>query len=604
MRKNRPFASPPVQLVTEPPQFTSVGQSPLPLAFLLAWLMSAAVVLVSRFFNAADLGYDLTAQFQAAQNLLAGRGLTTYLPTTGDIADALTLQTLTHFPSGFSLCAAALMALGATPGTALKILSAAATMLGWWGWARLAFAYMEEGWRSGGLWRGVAIAIAILTPLLFTPSWSGTDIILWAALPWVLMLVVRSQARQTGGWLRLDAIAGALTGACVLMRYASLFLAGFVFLAIACQCRLRPALSFRRVIAFAAGFLPFVAVQSYVNFILASQPATPGGVALNSGILSTLERGWDGLFHVSMINAPVFFWLSERRIEWVMDGPYQLLGLALTAVVFLSPVILAVAKHGRLTSEMWHDVRVVAAGVFVFLPVFLLLCETLGMYDYALDSRYYLPLVPLAVFVAYSIAQGHFRSPSLSAVVRLTAHGYLAAFLMVTTVNVVLLVMPGARGQFRRTMLLGTSELHSWPSTRVSYEFSPARDYVLSAMKAAPDALLLTNLPHWFWADPAVDSSRILPLEPCNRPWIGRVTGPAHLIIFAADRGGPLQELYWFESLAEPTRADCFERLPPFDLVRRFPDEGLKLLRVEIPEGMSVALKDSTASPAGLRESR
>ena len=92
------------------------GQSPLPLAFLLAWLLSAAVVLVCRFFNAADLGYDLTAQFQAAQNLLAGRGLTIYWPTTGDIADALTLQTLTHFPSGFSLCAAALMALGAGPG--------------------------------------------------------------------------------------------------------------------------------------------------------------------------------------------------------------------------------------------------------------------------------------------------------------------------------------------------------------------------------------------------------------------------------------------------------------------------------------------------------
>ena len=340
-------------------------------------------------------------------------------------------------------------------------------------------------------------------------------------------------------------------------------------------------------------------MQSYVNFILASQPATPGGVALNSGILRTLERGWDGLFHISMINAPVFFWLSERRIDWLMDGPYQLLGLALTAVVFLSPVILAVAKHGRLTSEMWHDVRVVAACLFVSLSVFLLLCEALGRYDYALDRRHYMPVVPLAVFVAYLVAQAQFRLQSrIFAVIRLTARGYLAAFLIVAVVGALLLMMPGARGQFRRTMLLGTSELHSWPSTRVSYEFSPARDYVLSVMKAAPDALLLTNLPHWFWADPAVDHSRILPLEPCDRPWIGRVTGPARLIIFAADRGGPLQELYWFESLAEPTRADCFERLPPFDLVRRFPDEGLKLLHVEIPEGMSVALKDATASPA------
>ena len=246
MWKNRLLAKLPVQFAPNASHSTSAGQCPPPLRFLLPWLLSACVVLVSRFLHAADLGYDLTFQFQAAQNLLAGRGLTTYAPTTGDLADPLTLETLTHFPSGFSLCAAALMALGFGPGTALKILGAAATMLGWWGWARLAFAYMEEGWRSGGLWRGVAIAIAILTPLLFTPSWSGTDIILWAALPWVLILVVRSQARQTGGSLRLDAVAGALTGFCVLVRYASLFLAGFVLLAIACQCRLRPALSFRR----------------------------------------------------------------------------------------------------------------------------------------------------------------------------------------------------------------------------------------------------------------------------------------------------------------------------------------------------------------------
>ena len=533
MWKSRLLGKLPVQFAPNASHSTSAGQCPPPLRFLLPWLFSACVVLVSRFVHAADLGYDLTFQFQAAHNLLAGRGLTTFSPTTGDLADPLTLETLTHFPSGFSLCAAALMALGFGPGTALKIMGAAAMMLGWWGWARLAFAYMEEGWRRNGLWRGVAIAIAILTPLLFTPSWSGTDIILWAALPWVLMLVVRSQARQTGRWLRLDAIAGALTGACVLVRYASLFLAGFVFLAIACQCRLRPALSFRRVIAFAAGFLPFLVVQSYVNFILASQPATPGGVALNSGILSILERGWDGLFHVSMINAPVFFWLSERRIEWLIDGPYQLLGLALTAVVFLSPVILAVAKHGRLTSEMWHDVRVVAAGLFVSLSVFLLLFEALGRYDYALDRRHYMPVVPLAVFVAYLLAQAQFRLHSrIFAVIRFTARGYLAAFLIVAVVGALLLMMPGARGQFRRTMLLGTSELHSWPSTRVSYEFSPARDYVLSVMKAAPDALLLTNLPHWFWADPAVDQLENPPAR-TMRPPLG----------WARDRSGPSNNL-------------------------------------------------------------
>ena len=595
MWKTRPLARPLLQFTPDARPSGSPAQGPLPLPFLLPWLSSAGCVLVGRFFHAADLGYDLTAQLQAAQNLLAGRGLTTYWPTTGDIADPLTLQTLTHFPSGFSLCAAALMALGAGPGLALKIVGAAAMMLGWWGWARLAFAYMEEGWRQNGLWKWIAIAIAVLTPLLFTLSWSGTDIILWAAIPWVLVLVVRSQALQSQGALRLDAIAGALTGFCVLVRYASLFLAGFVLLAIVCQCRWRRALLFRRAIAFSAALLPFLAVQTYIDTVLASAPAAPGGIALNSGILTALERGWDGLFHVSTISAPVFFWLSGRRIEWLMDPPYQLFGLALTAVLFSSPVILAVARHGRLTSEIWHDVRMVAAFLFVFLPVFLLLCETLGTYDYALDHRYYMPLVPLAVFVAYLVARSPFSLPGrLSAVIRLTARGYLAAFLIVAVTGVLLLVMPGARGRFRRTMLLGTTELHPWPSTRVSYEFSPARDYVLNALKAAPEALLLTSLPNWFWADPAVDRSKILRIEPCDSVWVMRVTGPVRLMILAADLGGPLQELY-FDASLEQGRAECYERLPPFDLVQRFPDEGLKLLHVEIPAGVRIALKEVTA---------
>ena len=179
MWKNRLLAKLPVQFAPNASHSTSAGQCLPPLRFLLPWLLSACVVLVSRFLHAADLGYDLTFQFEAAQNLLAGRGLTTYgQKVTGDLANPLTLQILTHFPSGFSLCAAVLMALGFGPGTALK---------SWEQLPRCSGGGVGRGSRSptwkraggaDGLWRGVAIAIAILTPLLFTPSWSGTDIIL------------------------------------------------------------------------------------------------------------------------------------------------------------------------------------------------------------------------------------------------------------------------------------------------------------------------------------------------------------------------------------------------------------------------------------------
>ena len=89
MWKSRLLGKLPVQFAPNASHSTSAGQCPPPLRFLLPWLFSACVVLVSRFVHAADLGYDLTFQFQAAHNLLAGRGLTTFSPTTGDLADPL-----------------------------------------------------------------------------------------------------------------------------------------------------------------------------------------------------------------------------------------------------------------------------------------------------------------------------------------------------------------------------------------------------------------------------------------------------------------------------------------------------------------------------------
>ena len=55
--------------------------------FLMLWLCSAALVMVVRFLHAAALGYDLALQIQAAQNLLAGRGLSLYRHAGPDLAE-------------------------------------------------------------------------------------------------------------------------------------------------------------------------------------------------------------------------------------------------------------------------------------------------------------------------------------------------------------------------------------------------------------------------------------------------------------------------------------------------------------------------------------
>lgn len=587
-----PAARPPDTL---DPSLTSLPRAAAVTAFLVPWLCAAGVVVVSRFLHAADLGYDLTAQLQAAQNLLAGKGLTVYSPVTHDLADPLALVTLTHFSAGYSLSAALLLALGADSGLALKVLGATATVLGWWGWGNLAYAYAVEGWRQAASSRWVARAIAVVTPLLFTPPWNGTDIFLWAAMPWVFAQIVRPPGQRS---VRLDVTAGLLTGFCVLMRYASLFLAGFALLVIACQCRFRPALLLRRGGGYTAGLLPFLATQLYVFSTLSGGSASPGGIALGSSSGVALERAWNGLTQFTTVNAAAFFWVPQRRLDLLMSaGTLHWLGVALALAVCLLPAVVVLAKRERLTWSLWHDVRFVAPCLFLFLPLFLWLCEIEGSgYEYARDSRYYAPLVPLVVFVAYYIVHAKLHAPGrLAALLRLTSGVYLMLFLSVTVVQAAFLVVPGKRGEFRRQMFLGVSQLRPWPSERLTYEFSPARKYVLNILATAPGLILITNMPNWFYADPQVDRSRIQRIEPCNPFWFVRLTGPARLLLFVVDREGPVQELYWFEGPAEPLRAYCYERLPPFKLLRRFPEEGLKLLEVEIPGGTQIALQDTNA---------
>jgi hypothetical protein len=560
--------------------------------FLLPWLGSAAAVVFARFLHSADLGYDLTLQFQAAENLIRGNGLSIYGPATDNLTDPLSLQTLTHFPSGYSLCAAILMLLGADPGLALKILGGTATLVGWWGWGHLAFAYMRDRWQESASCRWTAFAVAVVTPLLYTLRWSGTDIFAWAAMPWLLLLVVRPDEPQQQDNVRMDALAGVIAGVCILIRYASVFLAGFVTLAIAFQCR-RPFLLLRRLGAFAVGLLPFLAWQTYVNVVLSNRPALPGGIELNTDVASGAERAWNGLSHLMTVNAVLLFW-SPRGAELVLPGnAYQSVGIALGLAILFIPLAVGAVRSIRWAREVPHDVCVVATLLFVLLPLFLLACEIAGTgYPYARDPRHYSPLIPLAVLVAYSISGSNVRS-RLFAPVRYSALTYVAAFLTISVAGTILLTVPGNRGESRREMLMGVSTLHPWPSMSLSYDYSPARNHVLETVRANPGAILLTNTPNWFYADPTVDWSRLQALESCSRRWFSHAAGPTRLLILAADRNGPVQELYALATLATPERVPCYERLPPFRLIRRFPDEELKFMEVEIRQGLLVDLRNA-----------
>ena len=140
--------------------------------------------------------------------------------------------------------------------------------------------FFSEGLERGRVWRCAGFAVAICSPLLFTPAWHGTDIFLWAALPWVFGWVVRASDENAPGGAWFDLLAGAVCGLCVLMRYSSISLVAYAGFLILCQSKACLKVSARRAGAFAAGLLPLLALQVYLNNFVSAVEARPGDSAV------------------------------------------------------------------------------------------------------------------------------------------------------------------------------------------------------------------------------------------------------------------------------------------------------------------------------------
>jgi hypothetical protein len=559
---------------------------------LPVWLGSAAIVTVARFFQAVDPGYDLGLQLQATHNLLAGRGLATFSEPGPNLSQPNVLVPLTYFPAGYSLAAAALASVGLDVATTLKVLGAVATMLGWWGWARLARSFIGDA-IARPLWKWTAIAIAVCTPLLFTQPWGGTDIFLWAVVPWVIECTVTAANDGTAKAWKFDWLAGTLCGFALQMRYASVFLVVYVAGVIVCQTRLRVRETFYRWTTFGIGLLPALLLQTYLNYFrVNNSPVLPGGLlSAETSLSSRLETGILSLRNANYLWA---FWIPGEFAGSLFpvrrSGLSPFLLVLLVAAFALLMIAFALYRGAaRLTAR---DSRLVALGLFPAIPLFLLACMTLSAANYLGDLRYFWPAVPLSVLVAYSIAS--FRHPEqrrmTGGVLRPIATLYVFGYVGVTLVYVFFLFMPGRIGTTERGRLMAGSPDH-WPSMVVTHEYSAARRFVLEQLKKDPNALLVVSAGGAFYWDPAVDASRIHDTN-CGGSEPRYFEGPVRILIYTFDEGEPDQVWRYSgnSTLGFRTRATCFERLQDRRLLRRFPDEHMKVLEASVARGQRISL--------------
>lgn len=548
--------------------------------FVAIWVMSAAVLSFLRFLNTAELSYDATIQIEAAQHLLMGKGLSTYALAASDLAQPLPLSRMTSWPCGYSLVIAGLIAAGCNLAIAVKLIGLAATVLGWWGWGRLAYAYMGPSFASSRGWFWSACSVAAFTPMQLTFVWGGTDILLWAIVPWALIFVHHGSDAEARWWI--DAATGCLCGTAVLMRYAGIGLAGYCLFLVLWQSGCSARTLARRWGAFFLGIFPFVCLQLFVNVGL-ERFSGPASLDYASGWADRIERLSQGLYLLSCANAAVVFWLPRWCAEtFVQSGRYSFWLFGLTLSMFALPFVLAI-KQGHGIANASRDLRVTAAGFLIFMPLFLWACMAAGSHTYAGDHRYYYPLVPLVLFACWSLA--HSDKPSKGASfsgVRCVALSYVSAYVVFGCAVMLVAVLPVARGKGSRGRIIATNRYSVSHPTQLAYELSPSRTKLIEFLRNEPGSVLLTNLEGWFFAEPAIDRSRLHRFGELSR--FHDLAGPVRVLIFALDTGASVEEL----ARAKGPITTFFESIPNLRVVARFPEEYTTILEARLAAGEKV----------------
>ena len=453
--------------------------------------MAAALFLtLLRVVAPFEIGKDQAVQLEAARRLVSGLGLTStyFVSHSSDISQRPTPKVLTWWPPGFSLIAAAFMSISLSLATGLRVVYGAVTLVGWWGWKRTMSAFVRPA--GAAMW---PLALAALLPVFFTPPWSGTDIFLWAAVPYVIAWLATPPADRKSTTLVL--CAGLLAGLLFSIRYgsASLLLGGLLIL-LRLDWRTPSALMRRGALFTAAAAVPMAASVAFVRLV--SDRSLPtyvnvegngGGVA---GLLSKLATGLPTL-SVLLIGSPI----AEHVAS---DSPWPFVGLAIGALalggVLALPIIISATQLPGVHSQ---DERIKAAACVLPLAccLFLITFTVFNTSDYnpVGTARYYEPFVLTGVLTWMAVAAAE-RLPSLArsigAAMLATVFAYYLVYLPLHA------VVRRDGGQLVRTVLgitLARSTRNA--STSVPLAFPSSETYSMKEGSRAAMLGLLSRYP-------------------------------------------------------------------------------------------------------------
>lgn|GEM_PF-2359801 len=492
-------------------------------------LISALFLCLVRFLAPVEMNWDQAVQLEAAHRLVNGLGLTsTFFPPPFDpveissnLNQTPTPQYVTWWPPGFSLLVASLLFLGLPLATTLKLIFGGTTLLGWLGWAILGQHFLAKPLSFGAFRIPVQLPLAALLPIFYTPRWVGTDLFLWAGVPFAVIFLFNSRVSQQFKWVSL-VYAGLVFGFLVPIRYSSIFIAIAAFLILfqlnASTLKTLADYIFslfktlRKYVIFLASSLVFlIPLALYNNFAGSNKPAS--SLYANPDVTSTTIPGLPEFVSFtssfSSLGDAISSILKSSSTIATLSGipikpfaaflntypPINLLHGSFCLLLALAlPLILLNRTQNSDPGQEKPDLALSLAMMPTAL-VLLLVASTFAQdYDFVGTPRYYIPVFLATIFLAYEFTTLPVRR--LYQWLKLGCSLFIIAFLAYNVLWRPVLLLQQKKGYLAKSIVGSYVYSHPdyrYPSNKIITLYDQASTKLRQLQQEHPDALFFVQ---------------------------------------------------------------------------------------------------------------
>lgn len=517
-------------------------------------IISAFFVTVTRLLAPVEMNWDESVQLEAAHRLVKGLGLTsTFFPPPyapiqipSNINQSPIPQALTWWPPGFSLLVAALLFLGIPLASSLKILYSVTTLTGWFGWAILGSHCLSKPIQLGARLFPAQLFIAAILPVFYTPAWWGTDLFLWAGIPFIVLFLFNSGTKNK---VKYVFFAGLVFGLLVNVRYSSLFIAIVSFFILFQVNLLKLTAFIKNYCFFISSSLFFIFPLAIYNKFAGSNkptvslynnatgsstvPGLPEFVNFKgsfSSFFDAISSILNSSLTISQLSGistqPVLIRFTKPFIESFeshLNSQATLYGSIWLLLVFLLPILVFTRNKKSDIKEKKRDISLSVSMIPLSLLILLIASSFAQDYDFVGTPRYYIPVFLPALFIFYELATLPMRK--IYQLIKIGFSIFIIIFLIYNLLYRPLLIVKGKQVYFGQSILgsyLSYKPDYQYPSNKVITLYDETSSVVRQFQKDNPEALFFIQ-DYVFYVYDGHEGFRTLPVSDFwNRAYVDK----------------------------------------------------------------------------------